>query len=300
MTNIDFLHELFERLLTSYRERVSYVRDYQQVVASAGGSFVNDHLAFRTFAWQEPTAGIHSIARPFEALGYRAAACYQFPDKHLSAQHLEPPAADLPKLFVSELQAWQLDESSREVLARSLDHHRPPLDGGFLQRLAQLDENPEQVEELLETLVEHFLLRPWPAPERADMLRISEISQYAAWVLVHGHAVNHFTALVNAHGVEELATIEKTVEALLQAGVPMKAGIEGSVGSRLRQTSTEAVVIDVEVSDEGQPATMPWTYAYLELAERGEVVDPETGQSGRFEGFLGAQATHLFEMTRKA
>jgi hypothetical protein len=42
---------------------------------------------------------------------------------------------------------------------------------------------------------------------------------------------------------------------------------------------------------------MPWTYAYFELAERGEVAD-ESGRRGRFEGFLGPQATQLFEMTK--
>ncbi|MDP7274701.1 MAG: DUF1338 domain-containing protein [Planctomycetaceae bacterium] len=299
MTNIDFLHELFARLLITYRELVSYVRDYEQVVNAAGGTFVNDHIAFRTFAWQQPAAGISAIARPFEALGYRAAACYQFPEKHLAAQHLEPPAADLPKLFISELQTWQLDEASRNRLARSLDQHRPPLATGFLQQLAHVEENPDQGEELLETLLAHLQRRPWPAPDRSDVLSVSGISQYAAWVLLHGYNVNHFTALINAHGVEELATIEKTVEALSLAGVPMKAKIEGAAGSRLRQTTTEAVVIDVEVTDEGQSTTMPWTYAYLELAERGQRVDPDTGKSGRFEGFLGPQATHLFEMTRR-
>jgi hypothetical protein len=43
---------------------------------------------------------------------------------------------------------------------------------------------------------------------------------------------------------------------------------------------------------------LPWTYAYFELAERGEVTDPETGRAARFEGFLGPQATQLFEMTK--
>ncbi len=299
MTNIDFLHELFDRLLITYRELVSYVQDYEQVVNSAGGTFVNDHVAFRTIAWQQPAAGISAIARPFEALGYRAAACYQFPEKHLAAQHLEPPATDLPKLFISELQTWQLDGSSQNRLARSLDQHRPPLAAGFLQQLTHLEENPDQVATLLETLLDHLQRRPWPAPDQSDVLSIAEASQYAAWVLIHGYNVNHFTGLVNAHGVEELATIEKTVEALSRAGVPMKAEIEGSTESRLRQTTTEAVVIDVEVTDEGQPTTMPWTYAYLEFAERGQTVDPDTGKSGRFEGFLGAQATHLFEMTRR-
>jgi len=44
--------------------------------------------------------------------------------------------------------------------------------------------------------------------------------------------------------------------------------------------------------------TLPWSYAYFELAERGEIADAETGRRGRFEGFHGAQATQLFEMTR--
>jgi hypothetical protein len=43
---------------------------------------------------------------------------------------------------------------------------------------------------------------------------------------------------------------------------------------------------------------MPWTYAYFELAQRDTVLDPATGKQVRFEGFLGPQATNLFEMTR--
>ena len=53
------------------------------------------------------------------------------------------------------------------------------------------------------------------------------------------------------------------------------------------------------VIDSGHQTTMPWSYAYFELAERGQITDPETGQSRRFEGFLGPQATQLFEMTRR-
>ena len=111
--------------------------------------------------------------------------------------------------------------------------------------------------------------------------------------------MNHFTGLVNAHGVESLAPIEKTVAGLQAAGVPMKSEIEGVVGSRLRQTATEAVVVDVEITEAGQSTSMPWTYAYFELAERGEVIDPATGEASRFEGFLGPQATQLFDMTRR-
>ena len=304
MTNVEFLQHLFNQLWEAYRARVTYVRDYEQVIASTGAKFLNDHIAFRSIAWQQPSAGISSISRPFEALGYRPAACYHFPDKHLQAIHLEPPAEEppghrsLPKLFVSELQAWKLDEAARHHLAHSLNHHRPPLSIDLLDQLAHID-SIDHHKETLETLVAWFLERPWPAPEKSDVESIAEISQYAAWVLVHGYAVNHFTGLVNAHGVESLATIEKTVAGLQAAGVPMKSEIEGVVGSRLRQTATEAVVVDVEITEAGQSASMPWTYAYFELAERGEVIDLATGEASRFEGFLGPQATQLCDMTRR-
>ena len=62
----------------------------------------------------------------------------------------------------------------------------------------------------------------------------------------------------------------------------------------------EALIqIDVDVLSDGKSAQMKWTYAYFELAQRGDVIDPESGKPRRFEGFLGPQATHLFEMTRR-
>lgn len=78
----------------------------------------------------------------------------------------------------------------------------------------------------------------------------------------------------------------------------MKKEIEGARGSKLRQTATEAVVIDVPILENGKLNTMPWTYAYFELAQRDAFTEPETGKILRYEGFLGAQATNLFDMTK--
>jgi len=49
-----FLAELFDTLWDRYRQRVSYVQTYEQVIKQAGATFVNDHIAFRTFATQQP------------------------------------------------------------------------------------------------------------------------------------------------------------------------------------------------------------------------------------------------------
>jgi hypothetical protein len=292
------LARLFDLLWGRYRERVEYVRRYEQVVAAAGGTFVNDHIAFRTFAGQQPTTGIVSLSRLFEALGYVPAGCYQFPDKHLSAIHFQHPNGQFPKLFISELQVWRLSDRAQQILAGYLRSHRAPISDATLARLSHVTEST--LPELVDQCAEAIERRPWDRPEKSDVQELNRESQYAAWTLVHGYNVNHFTSLVNSHGVESLDDIEKTIAALQKVGIPMKAEIEGARGSKLRQTATEAVTIDVEVSEHGRRATMPWSYAYFELAERGEITDPETGRRGRFEGFLGPQATQLFEMTKVA
>jgi hypothetical protein len=290
-----FALRMFDRLWDRYRARVPYVGRYEQLIAEAGATFVNDHVAFRTIAWQQPATGIFSVGRIFRALGYLTAGAYEFPTTHLTALHFQHPHPEFPKVFISELKAWELSESSRKILDRALASHRSPLDD---EVLAQLHRESIDDATLLDTIVDQFQSRPWEPPEKEDVVSLARESQYGAWVLVHGYEVNHFTAFINSHGVPALDDIEKTVAALREAGVPMKSEIEGAPGSKLRQTATEAATIEVEVRDNGRAATMPWAYAYFELAERGEIVDPETGQRSRFEGFLGPQAAQLFEMTR--
>ncbi len=297
-----FAAALFDRLWDRYRERVSYVRDYEKVIAEHRATFVNDHIAFRTFATQEPLAGIASLSRIFEALGYQAAGCYQFPDKHLSAIHFQHQNADFPKLFISELRLWELSAETQIRITSHVKSHRYPIDLDVLAKLSKLggkDAHEPPDETLLKRTLQEFEVLPWAVPNKADVEAVNKESQYAAWVLVHGYNVNHFTSLINSHGVDDLNNIDKTIAALKAAGVPMKAEVEGEPGSKLRQSATAAVEIDVPVIDSGHQTAMPWSYAYFELAERGEVADSETGGSHRFEGFLGPQATQLFEMTRR-
>jgi hypothetical protein len=293
-----FCAEVFDALWERYRERVAYVRKYEEVIRGAGATFVNDHIAFRTFATQQPLAGIASVSRVFEALGYRAAGSYHFDDKQLSAIHFQHANPQFPKLFISELKVWELAAAARGVVEKTVKSHRPPVSSEILAALHNLDRDPAPAADLLPTIVAQFHELPWLLPAREDVQTLNKSSQYAAWVLVHGYNVNHFTSLINSHGVPALDDIEKTIAALQKAGVPMKAEIEGEKGSKLRQTATEAVTIDVAVHEKGAPTKMPWTYAYFELAQRDVVVDAATGKKVRFEGFLGPQATNLFEMTR--
>lgn len=293
-----FAADLFDRFWEQYRERVSYVKAYEQMLTARNATFFNDHIAFRTFACQQPLNGIATISRIFEALGYRAAGVYHFEDKHLSAAHYQHANPQFPKLFISELKTWELGDASQRIIKYAAKH-RSPFAQASLERLSRWPKMSESERaELLQTVLDQFHELPWPTPDKDDVVELNKISQYAAWVLVHGYNVNHFTSLVNSHGVESLDDLEKTISALQEAGVPMKAEIEGEAGSKLRQSATEAVMIDVDVLEQGRKSRLPWTYAYFELAERNTVIDPSSGKRVRFEGFLGPQATNLFEMTR--
>ncbi len=296
-----FILNLFDRLWEKFRSRVSYVNNYEKLVQASGASFFNDHIALRTFCSQNPLAGISSISRIFEALGYRGEDCYNFEDKHLSAIYFQHPQPSFPKVFISELRTWELKPSSKHIIHGALKTHRTNLPESFLTDLHHLETKSESSRaSLLEEAVEFFHELPWHLPEKSDLLELNLDSQYAAWVLVHGYNVNHFTSLINSHKVPALDDIEKTTEALLKAGVPMKKEIEGARGSKLRQTATEAVLIDVPVLENGKLTSMPWTYAYFELAQRDTYKDPVTGKVQRYEGFLGQQATNLFDMTKIA
>src|SRR5438132_290913 len=133
-----FSAELFDRLWDRYRQRVSFVQTYEKVIREAGATFVNDHIAFRTFATQQPLAGIATISRIFEALGYRAAGSYHFDDKQLSAIHFQHANQQLPKLFISELRVPELPGEARAIIERTVRGHRPAISVEALAALATL------------------------------------------------------------------------------------------------------------------------------------------------------------------
>ncbi len=295
-----FAAALFDRLWSRYRKRVEFVQTYEKLIADESAVFVNDHIAFRTISWQDPFCGIAMISRIFEALGFHPAGGYSFPDKCLSAIHLAPPDPRLPKIFISELRAGELPKAARDAIGETLGSHRPAPTQEFLTSLATIENDTDEAK--LNGLLEHssdwFFSLPWDVPQKSAVELVNESSQYGAWTMLHGYGVNHFTSLIDSHGVPALDNIDKTVEALKNAGVPMKGSIEGDADAALRQTATQAVTIDVPVHDEaGETITMPWTYAYFELAQRAMQED-KSGNPWRFEGFLGPQATNLFEMTR--
>jgi hypothetical protein len=290
-----FTRQLLERMWDDYAHRVPYARTYQDMLTELGATFVNDHMAFRSLAVTAngQYLGISNVKRVFDALGFREMGAIDFPDTHLFARYAQHAEPDFPKIFVSELKVDELDRDLAQAIRDCVGNYRQLLNDADIKAIADLDSSGAISSELLDKTHRFFREVPWgPVPEEV-VRKVNTPSQYGAWVLLHAYHVNHFTGYVNRHGVPALDDIEKLVSELKSRGVPMKPEIEGARGSKLRQTSTEAVRTNVTVlGPDGAPKTIEWTYAYMEYAQRGE-------QDGKlFEGFLGPQATQLFDMTR--
>ncbi|MEH1919022.1 DUF1338 domain-containing protein [Nostoc sp.] len=294
--------DLWKLLWQEYSARVNHARTYQQMITTAGGTIANDHIAFRSLRLLVDTPqgqlnlGIDYLAQLAEALGYVAAGEYTFAQTHLYARHYRHPQQEefnLPKLFISELIVDELPANIAQLISKTVSSIPNKLTSPLI--LLQKDANIETIAKQLQEVFS----RPWQPPQRSVVEEVNQVTQYGAWVLLHGYAVNHFTGYVNGQNTPEYPDIDTTANALANLGVPMKAEIEGNVACGLRQTATQAVTEMVTVLDDnsGAEIQIPWTYAYYEIAQR-YLIDVEPGKQILFDAFLGSNAQQLFEMTR--
>lgn len=297
----EIAHHLWDLLWKDYSNRVPYARIYAQTIQKAGGTVANDHIAFRSLRMsvdspqRRVNLGIDYLEQLVQLLGYEAAGEYSFPETHLYARHYRHPQQeefDLPKLFVSELIVDELPEEIVQLIYQTVSGVN------LLIPSAILNTFNTNTARLVKELSRVFST-PWQPPKRSVVEHVNEVTQYGAWVLIHGYAVNHFTGYVNRQNTSTYPDIETTARALADSGVPMKEQIEGDVSCGLRQTATQAVTEIVSVLDDSTDTEIqiPWTYAYYELAQR-YTVEVEPGKRELFDAFLGKNARQLFEMTR--
>ncbi|MBW6534417.1 MAG: DUF1338 family protein [Mariniphaga sp.] len=292
---------LVDKLWDNFFLRVPYATAYSGLVNRKGGQVVLDHLGFRTLNWHtgEQPEGILAVRHIIECLGYRQAGKYVLPKKNLKAVHFEAESEELPRFYVSQLEVSNLPGWAQNLLPDVLSDTPYLLSDTGIELLSKLKAdgilNTEAAEILVGELVNYFR-RPWNPPARETVLKINDISHYAAWVLLHGNSPSHCAVSINKQGVDDLPDLESTCHALKNSGVPLKEKIEGKKGSVLQQTATLAVKEDIKVKMENEMEEINWTYAYLELIQRG-FIEVE-GQRTLFQGFIESQERHLYNLTR--
>ena len=297
MKYVEIANLLWDTLWQDYSQRVEYAGIYQQMIQEAGHTIANDHIAFRSLSLtinregEKINLGIPYLAKIVQALGYIEAGQYEFKDRFLKACHYSHPEQNrlnLPKLFISELVVDDLPVDLAQQIKDTVS------DGNFFSQSNLHELLTTASLEIVVSQLKTVFTRPWQPPKQSIVEAVNKVTQYGAWVLLHGYAVNHFTGYINHHRNSFYSDIETTARALAERGIPMKDTIEGSLATGLRQTATVAVTEMVEVLDKsGLSINTPWTYAYYELAERHLI------EGKLFEGFLNTQAKNLFAMTKK-
>jgi hypothetical protein len=258
-------HELLDALWRDYVTTTPQADRIHSLLSARGELIRNDHVALRTYGL--PGIGIDALARPFEALGWRARDRYRFEDKHLRARYWQHDDHELAKVFISELVVAELSPSAQGVIGRLVGQ----LPAGFGER-ADLP----------------YAGRPWRVTY-ADYTALLAESEYAAWVAAFGFRVNHFTVDVN-----ELSTFPDLIALdafLIEHGFVLNDNggtIKGSSADRLEQSSTRADAIEIEFAD----ATMRIPSCYYEFARRYPLPSGEL-----FQGFVPASADKIFEST---
>lgn len=259
------MEELLGHLWADYAEINPQASRVAKLLSARGETVVNDHIALRTF--DLAPIGLQTLARPFLESGYQARDTYRFPNKKLQAQHFEPPRADWPKVFISELVVAEMPTSTQAAIR------------GLVE---QVEESHAARTDLCTSG------RPWSLSfEIYQALR--EASEYAAWVAAFGFRANHFTVLVN--GLDGFPTLQALDDFLENQGFALNdvgGKIKGSAATLLEQSSTLASNVDVSFADGDH--RIPG--CYYEFAKRHPQADGTL-----YQGFIAASADKIFEST---
>jgi hypothetical protein len=84
--------------------------------------------------------------------------------------------------------------------------------------------------------------RPWQPPKRSLVEAVNAVTQYGAWVLLHGYAVNH-------HHTSIYSDLEKTAKDLGDRGIPLKNEIEGKLFEGFLDVQAKNLFLMTELAD---------------------------------------------------
>ena len=251
---------LWDELWEHYVNMTPQAKQIHKLLKEKNEEIVNDHIALRTFDHEK--IGIQQLAQYFYEQEYYPGGVYSFPEKHLTAIHLEHDDKTRPKVFISHLHIDKLSKENQELLEMVLSH---------------VQETPQ------------LLDRPWPAVTTEMYKKLEEESPYAAWVVAHGFIPNHFTISVNHlssfNNIRELNNFIKEQDIKLNL---VGGEVKGSKGVYLEQSATVADEIYVKFMDD----TIAVPGCFYEFAQRFEQED-----GTMYQGFIMENADKIFHST---
>eukprot|EP00249_Psilotum_nudum_P009649 c22065_g1_i1 orf=482-1714(-) len=287
-----FLRNVLAAMVKHYlKKNLTAVAALDVIREHDGGPLCYDHFAFRTFGVDG--CGINCLARFFLNMGYKARDELRFPAKKLRALWFSPPEhllesegegveGPLPRIFISELLVDELSKEAQAVIGKYTQQ-------GTRQTIYAVTSS------VLDCLT-------WQTPQLSDYQCLARESEYAAWTLVNGYALNHLT--VSVHRLQSDIQKIGILNQLLQNN-GIKLNSEGGIlkvspDGGLQQSSTVADSMPFTFMS-GEVKTVP--ASYIEFAERlvlpqyYSVPAKKIQESHRRDGFEVGNADKIFEST---
>lgn len=263
------LNQLLNNMWQDYCEFNPSAKRISEAFKDKGEKVINDHIALRTI--NHPKLGIQSLARQFEAFGYKPIKDYIFTKKKLLAWHYEHSTDEtLPKIFISELELEKMSPFVQNVMSS----------------LA------EQVQESDIKKPDFSMMgRPWNLSHET-YLSLAKESEYASWVAAYGFRPNHFTVNVNA--LNSFSTLSEVNDFVKSLGFKMNSSggeIKGSPDQLLEQSSTMAEESLVQFDD----GAFRVPACYYEFALRYKLPNGKY-----YQGFVAVSADKIFESTNRS
>lgn len=239
--------------------------------------------------------GIDSMAKIFLDFGYTPREELRFPAKKLRALWFSPPSVPiphggsgvngpLPRVFISELLVEQMSPQTQDIIKKYTE-----ISGSGNKHAA---------------LASALGSLTWEKPLHSEFQQLARESEYAAWTLVNGYALNHAT--ISTHQLKSHLRDIKSLNQFIEKN-GFKLNSEGGIlkvspDGLLQQSSTVADSIHFQFAD-GVTESVPCSY--IEFAER--LVLPqysnlpldEVKEHHRRDGFEVGNADKIFESTSK-
>ena len=260
-------NEIFRRLWEQYSTMNPSVQTVHDLFLKEGEIVENDHIAFRTFDYEE--VNIDKLAKPFIKAGYTYKMDYHFEKKKLYAKHFEHSSDEkAPRIFISQLKTGSFSKFLQDTIKEAVS--KIPL-------------NILDSDEIV------FAGNCWGQPSYDVYNKLRKESEYAAWLYVYGFTVNHFTVSVNA--LNKYDTVPKVNQLLKDNGFLINDSggeVKGAPKQLLEQSSIKAEMIDVGFTE----GNFRIPGCYYEFAKR----YPDA--SGKlYSGFIAKSADRIFEST---
>ncbi|KAH6809495.1 plant/protein [Perilla frutescens var. frutescens] len=291
-----FFRNVLSAMESVYLNRNPTAKKILELVQSVENEHIcYDHFAFRTFGVNDH--GIDSMAKFFVDFGYVQREELRFPAKKLKAYWFSPPKVlhseagagvngplPLPRIFISELLVDQMSAEAQKTIGK----------------YTELSGNGNMHSALASALG----CLTWETPSLSDFQQLARESEYAAWTLVNGYALNHVT--ISAHRLKShLRNIKNLNQFVEENGFRLNSEggiLKASPDDLLLQSSTVADSASFQFS-EGITETIP--RCYIEFAERlvlpqfKNLPEDKVEEFHRRDGFEVGNADKIFESTSK-